>query len=109
MVADANPRCASDPRVDLEMGTRRVERRHAAVGGPLEEPAKVGAIRLQRAAAVAGEERGCGELSLINQRHLGQQHGRRRRDRLEDGHDQPPQVVKVHPPSNRGLLELGGC
>ena len=37
----------------------------AGVVRPLEEAAEVVAVRLERAAAVAGQERGCSELRLV--------------------------------------------
>jgi hypothetical protein len=36
------------------------------VAGPLEEVAEVAPVRLERAAAVASQKRGCRELRLVN-------------------------------------------
>ena len=66
------------------------KRRQADRAGPLEELAEIGAVGLQRAAAVAGEERHRRELRFIEQRKLGTQHHRRRRGRIEHRHGEPP-------------------
>jgi hypothetical protein len=48
------------------VGTARLHDGDAVVGGPLEEAAQVVAVRLKRAAAVAGKERDRSKLRLID-------------------------------------------
>jgi len=49
----------------LDMRTRRGHHLDLMVGGPLEEPAQILAIRLQCSAAVAGKERRRSKLRLV--------------------------------------------
>jgi hypothetical protein len=72
--------------VQLNMGSGGLERLQTNVVSPLEELAQVGPIGLQRAAAVAGEERSRSELGLIQQRELGSQHRWGHGTGLEHGH-----------------------
>ena len=51
--------------VQLDVGPRRGQQRQADTRRPLEELAKIGTVGVQRAAAVAGEERSRSELRFI--------------------------------------------
>ena len=46
-------------------GPGRVEHLESYVGGPLEEGAQIVAVGVQGASAVPGQERGCGQIGLI--------------------------------------------
>ena len=76
--------------VQLDVRARRRQRRHVDVVAPLEELAQVRSIRLQGAAAVAGQERHRRQLALIEQRPISSDDQRSQRRRVEHGHDNLP-------------------
>jgi hypothetical protein len=69
----------------LDVRTARLHDGDAVVGGPLEEAAQVMAVRLERAAVVAGKERDRSKLRLINF-VLAPGRPDRRHCRLDGGH-----------------------
>jgi hypothetical protein len=56
--------------VQLNVGPGRGENGEVDVGCPLEEATEIVAVRVQRAAAVAGQERNSGELGVVNRESL---------------------------------------
>jgi hypothetical protein len=69
----------------LDVRPARLHDGDAVVAGPLEEAAQVVAVRIERAAVVAGKERDRSKLRLINF-VLGPGRPDRRRCRLDGGH-----------------------
>jgi hypothetical protein len=62
--------------VQLDVGSGCLERSQADVVGPLEELTQMSAIRRERAAGIARQERRRRELGLVEQRLIGWQHQR---------------------------------
>jgi hypothetical protein len=79
--------------VQLDVDPGRLQRWNPDGGRPLEELTQIGAIRLEGATPVAGQERHRGQLRLVKHWRIGAHHDRRRRERIEHGHRQPPQQV----------------
>ncbi len=83
--------------VDLDVRSRRGQHLEARVGGPLEEVAQILAVRLERSAAVAGQERCSRQLRLVRRRHrlVGERECRGRHDQ-SCRHREPPRFERIH-------------